>query len=79
MEQVAEIFGHEGIVGLVLFGLLVLVAYMVYALVQVIKAVSLINKETVENDRRLFDLKKTMYEADLLPERRTRMRIDNEL
>jgi hypothetical protein len=72
--EIAQIVANVGgLIGLVVMGLLVLVAYLASSFASLLAKTL---KVTEENDKRLIDLKKAMYEADRLPDRRQGNRND---
>jgi len=66
-------FGEtDGLIGMIFSGLALLVAYLVKQQVAFTdKLVDMVNR----NDQRLHDLKKTMYDADVLPDRRAKKKL----
>ena len=73
-DVVRVVANEGGLIGLVVLGLLVLVAYLVSTVASLLNHVL---KITQENDSRLIDLKKSLYAAYKLPDRRGSNRDDS--
>jgi uncharacterized membrane protein (UPF0136 family) len=66
-------FGEtDGLTGMIFSGLILLVAYLVKQQVDFSdKLIDMVNR----NDERLHDLKKTLYDAEVLPDRRGKKKL----